>query len=139
MPQFREGCESACDRVATKTPRMLMDNLIEGGILYKSSRRTRARTRLESSQSFTHFIIMRFAALVLALPAIVAATAIPRQAGNCNTGSVQCCNQVQQVSTLSTMYPTIDLTVFLGEPDCTQRIGRASWHCSSIHHWTHWL
>ncbi|KAF5354821.1 hypothetical protein D9756_005702 [Leucocoprinus leucothites] len=40
---------------------------------------------------------MRFAAaLTLALPAIVAATAIPRQSGNCNTGALQCCNQVQQ-------------------------------------------
>ncbi|KAJ3560046.1 hypothetical protein NP233_g383 [Leucocoprinus birnbaumii] len=36
--------------------------------------------------------------LVLALPAIAAATAIPRQSGNCNTGSISCCNQVQQAN-----------------------------------------
>ncbi|KAJ3576503.1 hypothetical protein NP233_g386 [Leucocoprinus birnbaumii] len=42
---------------------------------------------------------MRFAAaLTLALPAFVAATAIPRQSGSCNTGSIQCCNQIQQAT-----------------------------------------
>jgi hypothetical protein len=86
---------------------------------------------------------MRFAALALALPAIAAATAIPRQyssgGGSCNTGSVQCCNSVQEVSTLRTTHPTIDLMVSLGEPDYSQPLGRASWRCSWTHHWTHWL
>ncbi|KAF5354823.1 hypothetical protein D9756_005704 [Leucocoprinus leucothites] len=42
---------------------------------------------------------MRFAAaLTLALPAIAAATAIPRDGGSCNTGPIQCCNQVQAAS-----------------------------------------
>ncbi|KAF4621007.1 hypothetical protein D9613_000979 [Agrocybe pediades] len=35
------------------------------------------------------------AAFALALPLLAAATAIPRDGGNCNTGSIQCCNQVQ--------------------------------------------
>lgn len=39
------------------------------------------------------------AALTLALPAIVAATVIPRTGGrgDCNTGPMQCCNAVQAV------------------------------------------
>ncbi|KAF5354774.1 hypothetical protein D9756_005705 [Leucocoprinus leucothites] len=40
---------------------------------------------------------MRFAAaLTIALPAFVAATAIPRDGGSCNTGPISCCNSVQQ-------------------------------------------
>ncbi|KAJ3560048.1 hypothetical protein NP233_g11089 [Leucocoprinus birnbaumii] len=38
------------------------------------------------------------AAFVLALPAIAAATALPRQSGDCNTGSIQCCQSVQQAT-----------------------------------------
>jgi len=38
----------------------------------------------------------------LALPAIALATAIPHDGGNCNTGSMQCCNKVQEVRGLST-------------------------------------
>jgi len=38
----------------------------------------------------------------LTLPAIALATAIPRDGGDCNTGSIQCCNQVQEVRGLST-------------------------------------
>ncbi|KAJ3576502.1 hypothetical protein NP233_g381 [Leucocoprinus birnbaumii] len=42
---------------------------------------------------------MKFStAFVLALPAIAAATAVPRQSGNCNTGALTCCNQVQQAN-----------------------------------------
>ncbi|KAF5348533.1 hypothetical protein D9756_009540 [Leucocoprinus leucothites] len=40
-------------------------------------------------------------AFVLALPAVALATAIPRGGeGSCNTGPVQCCNQVQDASSL---------------------------------------
>ncbi|KDR75963.1 hypothetical protein GALMADRAFT_140195 [Galerina marginata CBS 339.88] len=34
------------------------------------------------------------AVFALALPVLAAATAIPRD-GDCNTGSIQCCNQIQ--------------------------------------------
>ncbi|KAL9711372.1 hypothetical protein Ac2012v2_005918 [Leucoagaricus gongylophorus] len=37
----------------------------------------------------------------LALPAVSLATTIPRDGGNCNTGPIQCCNQVQQASNVS--------------------------------------
>ncbi|KAJ3573935.1 hypothetical protein NP233_g2112 [Leucocoprinus birnbaumii] len=44
---------------------------------------------------------MRFSTVfALALPAVAFATAIPRQSGSCNTGTLQCCNQVQQASSL---------------------------------------
>ncbi|KAF8887547.1 fungal hydrophobin-domain-containing protein [Infundibulicybe gibba] len=32
---------------------------------------------------------------VLALPLLAAASAVPRQTSQCNTGSIQCCNSVQ--------------------------------------------
>ncbi|KAJ3553475.1 hypothetical protein NP233_g12634 [Leucocoprinus birnbaumii] len=39
---------------------------------------------------------MQFSTLVaLTLPAIALAKAIPRTSGSCNTGPIQCCNQVQ--------------------------------------------
>ncbi|KAF8886005.1 fungal hydrophobin-domain-containing protein [Infundibulicybe gibba] len=38
--------------------------------------------------------------VVVAMPLLAAATALPRDdTGNCNTGPIQCCNQVQSAST----------------------------------------
>ncbi|KAF5354822.1 hypothetical protein D9756_005703 [Leucocoprinus leucothites] len=65
---------------------------------------------------------MRFsAALVLALPAIAAATAIPRDDGNCNTGSISCCNQVQQAN--STAVNSLAGLLGIAVPDITGLIG----------------
>ncbi|KAF8980551.1 hydrophobin-263 [Cyathus striatus] len=36
--------------------------------------------------------------MLFALPLLAAASAIPRQGPQCNTGTVQCCNSVQQAS-----------------------------------------
>jgi len=51
---------------------------------------------------------MRFAAIAtLALPALAAATVLPRTDGpsnQCNTGAIQCCNSVQAVSSLIYLY-----------------------------------
>lgn len=41
---------------------------------------------------------MRFSTVfTLALPAVAVATAIPRDGGDCNTGSIVCCNSLQSV------------------------------------------
>ncbi|PPQ70606.1 hypothetical protein CVT26_013205 [Gymnopilus dilepis] len=54
-----------------------------------------------TSNNFSHLpVTMRFStAFAFALPILAAATALPRQSGDCDTGSITCCNQVQSSST----------------------------------------
>ena len=73
--------------------------------------RIRRGERTDSNQQFLYtFHTMHFSTVfTLALPAVSLATTIPRDGGNCNTGPIQCCNQVQQVRDLSTIsLPTGD-------------------------------
>ncbi|KAF9012658.1 fungal hydrophobin-domain-containing protein [Cyathus striatus] len=51
---------------------------------------------------------MRFTpAFALALPILAAATAVPRDDSQCNTGSLLCCNSVQDSSSLSPLTNTL--------------------------------
>ncbi|KAF9480561.1 hydrophobin-251, partial [Pholiota conissans] len=66
--------------------------------------------------------------VVSALPVLAAATAImPRQVGNCNTGSIQCCQSTQSasVTTLTELSSLLGLAL----PDITGLIGLT---CSGI-------
>ncbi|TFK65627.1 fungal hydrophobin [Pluteus cervinus] len=40
----------------------------------------------------------RVASFALVLPLLASAAVLPRQTGDCNTGSIQCCNSVQSSS-----------------------------------------
>ncbi|TFK65628.1 fungal hydrophobin [Pluteus cervinus] len=43
----------------------------------------------------------RVASFTLVLPLLASAAVLPRQTGNCNTGSIQCCNSVQSLQSTS--------------------------------------
>ena len=58
------------------------------------------KTRLESAVLSLQLPLtnMHFSTIfTLALPAVVLAAAVPRDGGDCDTGSLQCCNSVQSV------------------------------------------
>jgi len=89
-------------RYSVDTSRIFLFQDLQLDFRIKSSIQRRERTT-PNQQSLHSFHTMHFPTVfTLALPAIVLATAIPRDGGNCNTGPIQCCNRVAKVRGLST-------------------------------------
>jgi len=100
-----EPSSSLCTaRYSAEISRTFLFQNLQVDFSIKSSIRRRERTT-PNRQSLHSFHTMHFpTAFTLALPAIALATVIPHDGGNCNTGPVQCCNQVQEVRGLPTKW-----------------------------------
>ena len=118
------------------THRIVPSQNLQVDFSIKSRVRRGRKNRLEPTAFQTmHF----FTAFALALPAISFATAVPRDGGNCNTGPVQCCNQVQQVRGIENNKCCFDIYNSIGLERQPRTLKWPPWPRSRPYHWPHWL
>ncbi|KAK0472764.1 hydrophobin 2 [Armillaria novae-zelandiae] len=85
-------------------------------------KRTSTRIYFTSPNHFTMFArLSAFTIAVLTLPALASATALPRGEGSCSSGTLQCCQSVQDPSSTPVQTVLAPLGVNLG--DLTADVG----------------